>query len=107
MILSRRSEIFEQFGVELDMKFPTDSVQEQNDDEQHELVLDEESLVPHATIKQASFSSKNGTSIADMERAKYLAFYLLSQYQILMIAAHDLNDGVGDSEIEEDEEPDE
>lgn len=108
----RRSEILEKFGIELDMKFPTDQDSGDEDDggDQQELVLDEDSLVPHATIKQKSGSSSTSTiSAANTERAKYLAFYLLGQYQILMVAAHDLNEIVGDSdagieEVDDEEE---
>ena len=97
------------------MKFPMDGEENngEEDDEaqQEELILDEESFVPHATIKQkqtpsASSSALSVMSAANTERAKYLAFNLPSHYQILMVAAHDLNELVGNEDDGEEEDED-
>jgi hypothetical protein len=111
---NRSAAILERFGVELDMKFPTDDTAVTGtEDVEQELVLDEESLIPKATIKMkvqgaTSSGSDDAGNIytANIERAKYIAFYLLGQYQIVMEAAHDLNEIVGDMNDEGDEDSD-
>ena len=86
------------------MKFPTDK---EEDDEEDEVELDEATLEPEASIRVIQKSSLNS---GNMERAKFIAYYFLGQYQILMEAANDLQimlNNAEDGEVEDEEDDDE
>ncbi len=75
----------------MDMKFPMDKDEDDEEDDD-EVVLDEHSLIPEASIKVVL---KSNTNQGNLERAKFIAYYFLGQYQILMEAANDLQTMLG------------